>query len=130
MSNQMYLSARILREMEEKLTRDPISPGIDAYSFGGRQHLLSGIDLIESPMFPNVSSCERCAGTGEGTDSTYCKRCKGGGKIKYHGMMMPKTSMLDLLNMNKPLPQPTLIVEYFPKVFQPRFPVPVPLRKI
>lgn len=68
----------------------------------------AGIAIKENPMFPWESTCSTCKGTGEGTESTYCKKCRGAGATKFVGLVTGEPLML--------------ITEPLPKKFDPSFP--------
>jgi hypothetical protein len=114
-------SAAMLRDMVRQFKQDPPDYNLDAHTFGNRQHSFSGIDIMESPHFPYVTACSTCAGTGEGADSTYCDKCKGGGRVKYLGFMTNQQDISYDWRGAQPM-SAVLIVEYFPKRFQPSFP--------
>lgn len=80
----------------------------------GSNNAFYGMQVEPSNMFPMVTPCAECRATGEGSESTYCKKCDGAGKTKIDGMVVRgsfggTTPML-------------LIKDTLPKAFQPRFP--------
>lgn len=77
-----------------------------------------GLPIEESNLFPTLNACGRCAGSGEGDDSTYCGNCRGAGTIRTEGMMLH-----GLGNM-------TLITTPLPRKFEPRASFTVPPRKL
>lgn len=102
-------------EMEAKLK----SPAYDNPSQQPLLHTFFGMPVLTSPFFPFISKCDVCEGTGEGTTSTYCQRCKGQGSTKFVGSVSNG-------------PQQIMLTEPMEKAFEPHWPtdVLVPLREI
>lgn len=69
-----------------------------------------GVEIHQSGMFPFEASCAACDGTGEGSESTFCPKCKGAGRNRYGGVMRNG-------------PQTILLTVPLPKAFAPSFPV-------
>lgn len=116
MANGLFLSPEMLERMMKSVQyTDPAldlirSPYLGAFS----------TRMASSPLFPIITACSTCDGTGEGTESTYCERCGGSGKRKTVGMDTQGGSV-------------SLIVEMVhEKAFEPHWPtdVLVPLREI
>lgn len=78
-----------------------------------------GFPVRTSNHFPFVVACSPCAGTGDGgEDATYCRQCKGGGRIRYEGALVEYGGKM------------TLITVHFDKLFQPSFPFALPVRPL
>jgi len=79
----------------------------------GRQRTFdfAAIEIRTSTVFPSTHECPACAGTGHGKSSTYCRHCRGAGKIKTIGMWTGSGQTV------------TMITAPLPKAFQPRFPI-------
>lgn len=108
------LSHDIYAEFKRKNESNRMSPIRDLLATNNQFY---GMQVEPSNMFPMITPCAECRGTGEGSESTYCKKCDGAGQTKIDGMVVQnsfgsKTPML-------------LIRDSLPKAFQPRFPVPV-----
>lgn len=63
---------------------------------------LFGLRLQTNPMFPYEQACEKCGGTGDGVESTFCPVCKGAGRYRVDGVMTGAGNTL------------AAIVHYFP----------------
>lgn len=84
--------------------------------------LLHGIQVYESNVFPFTQSCGKCNGTGSGgEESFYCSKCRGGGRVTYSGMMTTPVGVFT----PKDATRTVVIVEYHPRLFEPKFPVAV-----
>lgn len=83
--------------------------------------MFTGPLIVASNHFPIISDCKTCDGTGEGTESTYCKPCSGSGKVKVVGVQQGYDG--------RPL---TFTEKVHEKAFEPHWPpdVLVPLREI
>lgn len=80
---------------------------------------VANVAIHKSSVFPYDIKCSTCRGTGEGEDSTYCRKCGGAGSIRVEGMMSSG-------RFGEPM---MLITSSLPKKFQPSFPtglVPFP----
>lgn len=79
-----------------------------------------GIPVQVSALFPYTQKCKVCEGTGEGRDSTYCPKCRGGGEYTVEGAVTSRDDSI------------TMILAYRKKRFEPRWPreVRVPLRRL
>jgi len=116
----VYLSpltmALARRELEASRLSEPhrseILKGEIPTTFGG-------VNILSSPALPMSIECKVCAGTGEGSSSTYCEECRGEGSTLVVGISAISGRM-------------TRIVERQEKAFEPGWPldVAVPLREI
>lgn len=87
-----------------------------------------GMPVRESPMFPYVSACAKCGGSGDGgEESTYCAKCSGSGATKIEGVMTGAR-----MDGSLSPPQMTIITSPLPVKFPVGWPasVPVPLRQV
>lgn len=71
-----------------------------------------GMPVHTNPMFPFEIGCSTCEGTGEGTDSTYCRKCRGQGATLVEGMMTSGAWGEEKV----------ILTGTLPKKFQPSFP--------
>ena len=110
-----------LTAMRLKMQAELDRPSLRLDIKGNQPMSLMGIEVQTSNAFPMIMDCNVCAGTGEGTESTYCPKCNGQGKTKAIGIMDGNRSQ-----------KLTILTERLPKAFQPHWPldVPVPLRGI
>ncbi len=117
----IYLSPRSALAMRDMYNapRDPlVGNPIGAF----------GIPIHSSNIFPYESTCEPCSGSGEGSTSTYCLRCKGAGAIRYEGMVT--NGMNDFMMGTGRGVSTILITSPLPKKFHHGFPsglVPPPI---
>jgi hypothetical protein len=120
MINQGVFSVAMLNELL-KSVQEP--PQRDSYlnPFMGNTFMgntFGGIPIRSSSLFPYTNACGKCGGTGDGGEqSTYCQNCKGGGQIKYNGTMIQGEQMI-------------VLVEYYPRKFEPSFPFALPVRPL
>lgn len=86
--------AKLMRQHEDKFFYDtiyggpnllrrmpPVEPRLD-------RNPLWGMQVRENHMFPYEQSCGKCAGTGDGVESTFCPTCKGAGRYRVEGAMV------------------------------------------
>lgn len=78
--------------------------------FLGRSTSLYGIPIQESAAFPLQTKCAACDGTGEGTESTFCRKCSGAGENRYEGMVRNGDQTIVLTS-----PLPKKFAPYFPR---------------
>ena len=101
--HELIISVRRYYELRRQVDDDSLPVGLICHP----PQTLYGMKLIVSPQFPFETNCGTCGGTGEGTDATYCSRCKGAGRLRFEGMALPSRTMF-----TSPLP----------KAFEPYFP--------
>lgn len=107
--NLGYGPVHLSSEAEHRLRSEVAYPNVNSFDAGGYNPWLSAaMPIYRSSVFPYQFECSTCGGTGEGTESTYCKRCHGAGEIRVIGMQSG--------------PKPILITEPLPKKFEPHFP--------
>lgn len=104
----------ILSERMRQLLREATPPEeINAFDNPLRRPTsFSGIPVHSSNAFPFDMDCRECGATGEGFESTYCKKCNGVGKLTVEGMAS-QPGGLPLIITNK---------KTGPKKFMPYFP--------
>ncbi len=99
---EMFISGRAYADMLGK-----VAPHREQDRLSG---MLFAPKVIQSPLFPYRMRCERCDGTGEGDDATYCRKCGGAGEIENEGVISEGGRVTSLIQ-NKLKPR---FAPYFP----------------
>jgi hypothetical protein len=97
-SDKIYASPLLYQQLKDQSSLNPIG------------HMYGSIPIFVNSMFPYISNCLECSGTGvDKDDDTDCAKCRATGGKRVIGMVQNGSSM-------------TLITEKLPRKFAPRFP--------